>query len=179
MPNIIGPRADRLSIEVRFLTITVQTGFGPRPPRREWSARVLFVSPPPFGGGLLMRNFQVWMMDCKSLIFLHVNPHFLDDHICALLNRSAPSSDLFICAKDLLFEAKAHQFERSSTVATSRAGRRSPNRSRAAARRSAPLLTSLPSPGLRRCRARGCQILRPWLPQSQELAQHLIPLGGS
>src|SRR5262245_52203834 len=136
-----------------------------------------------------------------------------------------PPSDLFICAKYLLVEAKAHQFKRSSTVATSRAGRRLPisspavqhrrwgllaspfvsawrppnrsntgvgrvltngtvwshhrHRSRAAACRSAPLLTSLPSPGPRRCRARGCQILRPWLPQSQELAQHLIPLGGS
>ena len=40
--------------------------------------------------GLLMRNFQVWMMDCKSLISYTVNPHFLDDHICALLSHSDP-----------------------------------------------------------------------------------------
>ena len=78
----VRARGDRLSNEVRLLTVTVQTGFGPRPPRREWSARGLFVSPPPFGGGLLMRNFQVWSYT--------VNPHFLDDHICALLSRSAP-----------------------------------------------------------------------------------------
>src|SRR5262249_29926871 len=72
-----------------------------------------------------VRNF-FRLMDCKSLISYTVNPHFLDDHICALLSAPPPSSDLFICAKDLLVEAKAHQFKRPSTVAASRAGRRLP-----------------------------------------------------
>src|SRR5262245_53453451 len=70
-----------------------------------------------------VRNF-FRLMDCKSLISYTVNPHFLDDHICTLLSAPPSSSDLFICANDLLVEAKAHQFKRSSTVATSRAGRR-------------------------------------------------------